>query len=109
MESARTGIEKIVAASLQKAAAGTGPLLAWPVACGRAVAARTSALEFADGVLQVEVPDVGWKKELQSLAPQYITVINRYTREKVRRVEFVVAAKKPAAACKSTTAVRRNA
>lgn len=109
MEQARTGIQKIVAASLRRSAPGTGPVLAWPVACGRAVAARTTAREFTDGVLQVEVPDAGWKKELQALAPQYISVINRYTREKVRRVEFLVAAKKPAAGCKSTPVIRRGA
>lgn len=98
-----------MAAGIRRSAPGTGPVLAWPIACGRAVAARTSALEFAEGVLRVEVPDSGWKKELQSLAPQYITVINRYSREKVRRVEFAVAAKKPAAGCKTPTAIRRDA
>jgi hypothetical protein len=93
MEQAGLGIEKIVAASLRRAPAGTGPILAWPVACGQAVAARTAALEFADGILRVEVPDAGWRVELRSLAPQYLAVINRYTRSSVRRIEFVVSGK----------------
>ncbi len=40
-----------------------GPVrvLAWPIACGQAVAARTSALDFDDGILRVEVPDAGWR------------------------------------------------
>jgi len=109
VEQARNGIEKVVAASLRQSSPGTGPVLAWPVACGHAVAARTTALDFVDGVLRVEVPDIGWKAELQSLAAQYVAVINRYTREKVRRVEFLIAAKKPAAACKSSAPVRRDA
>jgi len=90
MEQAGLGIEKIVAASLRRAAAGTGPLLAWPIACGQAVAARTSAVAFEGGILRVEVPDAGWRGELQSLAPQYLAVINRYTANSVRRIEFVV-------------------
>jgi hypothetical protein len=96
MEQAGLGIEKIVAASLRRAPAGAGPVLAWPVACGQAVAARTSALDFVDGILRVEVPDAGWRAELRSLAPQYLAVINRYTGSSVRRIEFVVRGK-PAA------------
>jgi len=90
MEQAGLGIEKIVAASLRRAPAGTGPVLAWPIACGQKVATRTSALDFADGILRVEVPDSGWRAELQSLAPQYLAVLNRYTGSSVRRIEFVV-------------------
>ena len=70
--------------------AGEGPVLAWPLACGEAVAARTKALDFGEGVLRVEVPDAGWRAELQSLAPQYLAVINRYVAENVKRIEFVV-------------------
>ena len=66
--------------------------MAWPVVCGSAVAERTRALSFEDGVLRVEVAEAGWKAELQALAPRYLATINRYTSETVRRIEFVVAA-----------------
>lgn len=66
------------------------PLMAWPVVCGSAVAERTRALRFLDGVLQIGVPDNGWKAELQALAPRYLAAVNRYTREVVRRIDFVV-------------------
>jgi hypothetical protein len=42
-------------------------------------------------VLRVEVTGQGWKAELQALAPRYLAMINRYTTEAVRRIEFVVA------------------
>lgn len=58
--------------------------------CGSAVAERTRATSFRDGILQVEVADAGWKSELQGLAPRYLAVINRYTTQAVRRIEFVV-------------------
>jgi hypothetical protein len=38
----------------------------------------------------VEVTGLGWKAELQALAPRYLAVINRYTAEAVRRIDFVV-------------------
>jgi hypothetical protein len=91
MLSATAGLEKVVARSLRKAPAGEAPLLAWPLACGSAVAARTRAVEFHDGVIQVEVPDAGWRRELQALAPRYVAQINRYVADIVRRVEFVIA------------------
>jgi predicted nucleic acid-binding Zn ribbon protein len=90
LERAGAGLEKIVAGGLRRAPAGEGPLLAWPVACGSAVAGRTRALSFAEGILQVEVPDRGWRNELQALAPQYLAVINRYVGESVKRIDFVV-------------------
>jgi hypothetical protein len=95
LEAIDSALEKIVGRSLRAAPAAEGPVLAWPVACGSAVAERTRALEFSKGVLAVEVPDAGWRAELQRLAPQYLAVINRYATKSVNRIEFVV--RKPVA------------
>lgn len=92
MEQAGPDLERIVAQSLRQAPPAQAPLMAWPVVCGSAVAERTRALTFMDGVLRVEVPDAGWKAELQALAPRYLASINRYTLQVVRRIEFVIAA-----------------
>lgn len=91
MEQAGAGLEKIVAKSLRLAPRAEAPLMAWPVVCGSAVAERTRALSFADGVLHVEVAGARWKAELQVLAPRYLAMINRYTAEAVNRIEFVMA------------------
>jgi predicted nucleic acid-binding Zn ribbon protein len=91
LEHAAAGLEKLVAQTLRQAPPGEAPLLAWPVACGSAVAERTRALSFVDGVLRVEVADAAWKSELQALAPRYLAAINRYTTAPVHRIEFVVA------------------
>jgi len=64
--------------------------MAWPVVCGSAVAERSRAVSFFGGVLRIEVADAGWKRELQALAPRYLATINRYVREGVQRLEFVV-------------------
>jgi hypothetical protein len=89
-------LEKIVAGSLRRVSAGQAPVLAWPLACGSAVAARTTALTFDKGVLRVEVPDVGWRAELRHLAPQYLAVMNRYSNSAVSKIEFVI---RPAKSC----------
>lgn len=95
MQPVGPGLEKLVAASLRRAPTGEGPLLAWPLACGHTVASRTRTLDFANGILRVEVPDAGWRAELQALAPQYLAVINRFVSEDVDRIEFVVAGRMP--------------
>ena len=90
MEQAGAGLEKIVADSLRLMPAAEAPLMAWPVVCGSAVAERSRAVSFFGGVLRIEVADAGWKRELQALAPRYLATINRYVREGVQRLEFVV-------------------
>lgn len=90
LEQAGAGLERVVAQSLRQVTTADAALLAWPLVCGSVVAERTRALDFRDGVLRVEVADTGWKSELQAIAPRYLALINRYTREQVRRIEFVV-------------------
>jgi Dna[CI] antecedent, DciA len=90
LEQAGFDLEKIVVRSLRQVPPAQAPLMAWPVVCGSAVAERTRALIFQDGILQVGVPDAGWRSELQLLAPRYLAAINRYTVEVVRRIEFIV-------------------
>jgi hypothetical protein len=77
--------------ALRRVPAGQAPVLAWPLACGHAVGERTRAMDFAQGILRVEVPDASWRAELKALAPQYVVVINRYVSESVKRIEFVIA------------------
>jgi hypothetical protein len=90
MEQVGAGLERIVVGSLRRVPPSQAPLLAWPLVCGSVVAERTRALEFAHAALRVEVPDGGWKREMQVLAPRYLAALNRYAGQKVERIEFVV-------------------
>jgi hypothetical protein len=90
VEHAGSGLEKIVLGSLRRVPQGEAPVLAWPFVCGSAVAERTRAVQFAGAILHVEVPDAGWKREMQSLAPRYLAMLNRYSGQKVERIEFVI-------------------
>jgi hypothetical protein len=91
LEQAGAGLEKVVADSLRRMPAAEAALTAWPLVCGSVVAERTRALDFAGGVLRVEVADAEWRRELQALAPRYVATINRYTSESVQKIEFVIA------------------
>jgi Dna[CI] antecedent, DciA len=90
LEQASAGLEKLVAASMRRVPALDAPLLAWPLVCGSVVADRTRAVSFTDKVLLVEVPDAGWKREMQNLAPRYVAGMNRYAGQKVERIVFVI-------------------
>lgn len=90
MERAASRLESVVSKALHRVPESESALLAWPVVCGSSVAERTRALTFMDGVLRVEVPDTGWRRELSVLAPRYLAAINKYSAAKVVRIEFVV-------------------
>jgi Dna[CI] antecedent, DciA len=92
VERASAGLESVISKALHQAPAEYSPLLAWPVACGSAVAERTRAANFSGGVLRVEVADAGWQRELTALAPRYVAEVNRYSAARVERIEFVVKA-----------------
>jgi hypothetical protein len=89
---ASAGLESVISKALHQVPAEESALLAWPVACGSAVANRTRAVSFSGGILRVEVADAGWRRELTELAPRYVAVINRYSAVRVERIEFVVKA-----------------
>jgi hypothetical protein len=90
LEQVGVGLEKIVVGSLGRVPKGEAPLLAWPLVCGSVVAERTRAIQFADAVLRVAVPDAGWQREMHSIAFRYLAALNRYSNEKVERIEFVI-------------------
>ena len=92
MNRASAGLETIIARALHHAPASESAVLAWPIACGSAVAERTRALSFSEGILRVEVADAGWRRELINLAPRYLVLINKYSATPVKRIEFVVKA-----------------
>lgn len=91
MERARSGLKKIMADALRQSAPEEGPVLAWPLVCGPAVAAKTRALEFKAGILRVETQDETWRKQLVDFTSSYVAALNQMVREHVQRIEFTVA------------------
>jgi hypothetical protein len=89
MERAANGLRQIVLDAIRRAPAEDAPVLAWPIVCGAAVAARTRALAFSGGVLRVEVPDRAWRAELSVFAPRYVATLRQVA--EVTAIEFVVA------------------
>ncbi len=90
MERAGAGLQKIMAQNLGRMPADEAPVLAWPLVCGTAVADKTQAVEFADGVLCVQVPDATWRAQLMGLAPQYLAAVNEFVNHSVKRIAFLL-------------------
>jgi predicted nucleic acid-binding Zn ribbon protein len=97
VDAAGPGLEKIVADCVRRMPKDQAPIIAWPLVCGSAVAERTRAIGFSQGILCVEVADNDWRRELQGLAPRYLAAINEYVGDGVKRLEFVVRGESPAA------------
>src|SRR5579863_6997323 len=71
MEPARTGLRNIMSDLLRARPAEEAVVLAWPLVCGKEVAARTRAVSFSEGCLTVEVSDAAWRDQLLSFAARY--------------------------------------
>lgn len=91
MEPAGPGLRKIVARQLRYCPPEEAAMLAWPLVCGREVAARTRAVGFADGSLIVEVPDSNWSAQLATFMPRYVRGFAELIGPVVREVRFKVA------------------
>ena len=91
MQPARGTLRKIFADKVCGQAGEEAPLLAWTVVCGAAVAEKTKALSFVDGVLMVAVPDEAWRNQLQSMVQQYLAGVNQLAGQQVHSISFVVA------------------
>src|SRR5271165_1145726 len=90
MQHAGSTLKKIFAETLRQQAGDDAPLLAWPLACGSKVAAKTSAIGYADGVLTVEVPDATWQQQLQDFTHQYLAALKPISAQPVNAIRFVV-------------------
>jgi hypothetical protein len=90
MESVRTGLRQIMQDLLRARPPEEAVLLAWPLVCGKEVAARTTAAAFSEGTLTVEVSDVSWRNQLQSFAPRYLSGYEGLLGQVVKSVQFKV-------------------
>jgi hypothetical protein len=90
MEAVRTGLRQIMQDLLRTRPADEAVILAWPLVCGKEVAARTTAAAFSEGTLTVEVSDVSWRNQLQSFAPRYLSGYEGLLGPVVKSVQFKV-------------------
>lgn len=90
MEAVRTGLRQIMQDLLRARPPEEAVILAWPLVCGKEVAARTTAAAFSDGTLTVEVSDVSWRNQLQSFAPRYLSGYEGLLGQVVKSVQFKV-------------------
>jgi hypothetical protein len=90
MEPVRTGLRQLMSDLLRTRPVEEAVILAWPLVCGKEVAARTTAANFSDGTLTVEVADVSWRNQLQSFAPRYLSGYEGLLGQVVKSVQFKV-------------------
>ena len=90
MQHARNTLSKLFAQTLRREGGDQAPILAWPLACGSKVAARTTAVSFAAGILAVEVPDTAWRCQLEIFRQHYLAALNQISPQKVQDIKFVL-------------------
>ncbi len=93
MEPARTALRKMAGELLRTRPAEEAVMLAWPLVCGKEVAARTRAVSLAEGRLTVEVPDAAWRAQLAAFSPRYVSNYAELIGPVVREVKFQATSK----------------
>jgi len=88
MQSARPDLNSLAARLLKEAPAEEAVVLAWCLACGSAVADRTQAWAYENGILRVRVPDRGWQMQLDDFSLQYKAKILQLTGITVERIRY---------------------
>jgi hypothetical protein len=64
--------------------------VAWPVACGKAMADRGTIAGYADGVILIEVVDGAWLRQMMSIQRQLISEMGKIAGVPVRGIHFKV-------------------
>lgn len=67
MERMRDVLKQNLGRSLQNMSSLDRLEAAWPVACGKQLAARGRIVSYEDGVIQVEVSDPAWLSQMNSM------------------------------------------
>jgi predicted nucleic acid-binding Zn ribbon protein len=88
MEPIRTGLRRVMHDLLANQPAQEAVMLAWPLVCGKDVAARTRVVGLAEGRLTVEVPDATWRTQLASFSSRYVKSYAELMGPVVKEVSF---------------------
>jgi hypothetical protein len=90
MESMRELLRNSLGRSLRTIGEQDRLAVAWPVACGKAMADRGTVAEYADGVILIEVVDGAWLRQMMSMQRQLASEMGRIAGVPVRRIHFKV-------------------
>src|SRR2546430_1680556 len=96
MERPRAQLQKVARDILGKLSPDEAVIAAWPLICGSSVAQRTEAIAFAEGKLEVRVPDLTWRNQLEQFTPHYLNAYAQLLGPKMTSIQYIVATKKPA-------------
>lgn len=88
MEPIRAGLRRVMHDLLASQPHEEAVVLAWPLVCGKEVAARTRVVNLAEGRLTVEVPDAAWRAQLGAFAKRYVSSYAELIGPVVREVRF---------------------
>jgi len=63
---------------------------AWPVACGKALAERGTVVGYVDGLVQIDVENGAWLRQMMSMKGQLAGEMGRIAGVKVSGIHFEV-------------------
>lgn len=90
MEDMRTLLRETIKRSLQAMRPEDRLSAAWPVTCGKAMAGRGEVTGYQDGVVEVQVADAAWLRQMRSVERQLAGQLTQIAGVKVSEIHFTV-------------------
>ena len=88
MDSMRDMLKKNLARSLDTLPVADRLQAAWPVACGKAMAARGEIIGFENGIVEVLVQDAAWLDQMRSMGPVLQSELGKIAGVKIAGIHF---------------------
>ena len=86
------GMRELLRSSLGKSLSGLTPVdklaAAWAVACGRSMAEHGVVIEYAGGVVTIEVSDDAWLQQMLHMRGQLTGELRRIAAVELREIHF---------------------
>lgn len=61
---------------------------AWTIACGRALAERSSVVSFDEGLVRVGVPDAAWLRQFLAMRAQLVRDVSQIAEVAINDIHF---------------------
>ena len=106
MEDLKALLRSTLAESLKALSEEDRLAAAWPVACGRALAAHGTVVGYEGGVVRVEVVGRAWMREMMTLGKKLEHEMTRLSGVPLTRIDFQV--RKPQSARSQKFGARKN-
>lgn len=90
MEGIRSLLKKSLGQSIEALNDMDRLAVAWPVACGKAMAEHASVVDYADGIVRLEAVDDAWMREMMNMKAHLAREMSQIAGVPVKEIRIAI-------------------